>query len=83
MVVLQKLRNVPVRSVLGSLFRLRGCARNADIRWSKLADLGGAADACLVRMSELYERSRVLTLDSDSHIDRRHGRKVIPLLRPA
>jgi len=34
-------------------------------------------------MSELYERSRVLTLDSDFHIDRRHGRKVIALLRPA
>ena len=41
------------------------------------------ADACLVRMSELYERSRVLTLDADFQIYRRHGRKVIPLLRPA
>jgi len=41
------------------------------------------ADACLVRMSELYERCRVVTLDSDFHIYRRHGRKVIPVLRPA
>jgi predicted nucleic acid-binding protein len=41
------------------------------------------ADACLVRMSELYERCRVFTLDADFHIYRRHGRKVIPLLRPA
>ena len=41
------------------------------------------ADACLVRMSELYEHSRVFTLDSDFHIYRRHGRKVIALLRPA
>ncbi|BDI03051.1 type II toxin-antitoxin system VapC family toxin [Sphaerotilus microaerophilus] len=40
------------------------------------------ADACLVRMSELYEPCRVFTLDSDFHIYRRHGRKVIPLLRP-
>lgn len=40
------------------------------------------ADACLVRMSELYEPCRVLTLDSDFHVYRRHGRKVIPLLRP-
>jgi predicted nucleic acid-binding protein len=40
------------------------------------------ADACLVRMSELYERSRVFSLDADFHIYRRHGRKVIPLLRP-
>ena len=40
------------------------------------------ADACLVRMSELYDRSRVFTLDADFHIYRRHGRKVIPLLTP-
>ena len=40
------------------------------------------ADACLVRMSELYERCRILTLDADFQIYRRHGRKVIPLLRP-
>ena len=40
------------------------------------------ADACLVRLSELYERCRVVTLDSDFNIYRRHGRKVIPLLRP-
>jgi uncharacterized protein len=41
------------------------------------------ADACLVRMSELYERSRVFTLDADFHVYRRHGRKVIPLLYPS
>lgn len=40
------------------------------------------ADACLIRMSELYDPCRVLTLDSDFHIYRRHGRKAIPLLRP-
>lgn len=40
------------------------------------------ADACLIRLSEMYESSRVLTLDSDFHIYRRHGRKVIALLRP-
>ncbi len=40
------------------------------------------ADACLVRMSELYDPARVLTLDSDFHIYRRHGRKTIPLLTP-
>lgn len=41
------------------------------------------ADACLVRMSELYERCRVFTLDADFRIYRRHGRRVIPLLTPA
>ena len=40
------------------------------------------ADACLVRMSELYDSCTILTLDSDFHIYRRHGRKVIPLLHP-
>ncbi len=40
------------------------------------------ADACLVRMSELYDRCLIFTLDGDFQIYRRHGRKVIPLLRP-
>ncbi len=40
------------------------------------------ADACLVRMSELYEPCAVLTLDSDFHIYRRHRRKVIPTICP-
>lgn len=40
------------------------------------------ADACLVRLSELHERCMLLTLDADFHIYRRHGRRVIPLLRP-
>jgi len=41
------------------------------------------ADACLIRMSELYDPCQILTLDSDFHVYRRHGRKVIPLLRPS
>lgn len=40
------------------------------------------ADACLVRMAELYDPCQVLTLDSDFHVYRRHGRKTIPLVRP-
>jgi len=40
------------------------------------------ADPCLVRMSELYDPCRVVTLDSDFHLYRRHGRKVIPVLTP-
>jgi predicted nucleic acid-binding protein len=40
------------------------------------------ADACLVRLSELHEPCRVLTLDSDFSVYRRHGRKVIPVLSP-
>jgi uncharacterized protein len=40
------------------------------------------ADACLIRMSELHDPCAVLTLDSDFHVYRRHGRKVITTIRP-
>ena len=40
------------------------------------------ADACLIRMSELHEPCQVLTIDSDFHIYRRHGRKAIPVISP-
>jgi predicted nucleic acid-binding protein len=41
------------------------------------------ADACLVRMSELHDRARIFTLDSDFKVYRRHGRQAIPLIHPA
>ena len=41
------------------------------------------ADACLIRLAELNEPCRVLTLDSDFHIYRRHGRKTISLVSPS
>ena len=40
------------------------------------------ADACLVRMAEIHEDSRVMTLDSDFVVYRKSRRKVIPLIRP-
>lgn len=40
------------------------------------------ADACLIRLAELHEPSRVLTLDSDFRIYRRHGRKAMALITP-
>jgi predicted nucleic acid-binding protein len=40
------------------------------------------ADACLVRLSELYTTAEVFTPDSDFRIYRRHGNKVIPALMP-
>ena len=40
------------------------------------------ADACLVRMSELWAGSRVFTLEDDFHLYRRHGRQSIPLITP-
>jgi predicted nucleic acid-binding protein len=40
------------------------------------------ADACLVRLSETVSGGRVLTLDRDFRIYRRHGREKIPLMHP-
>jgi predicted nucleic acid-binding protein len=41
------------------------------------------ADACIVRMTEIYERHAVLTLDSDFTVYRKHGRVPLALIRPA
>ena len=41
------------------------------------------ADACLVRMAELHAGSPVFTVDSDFSIYRIHGRRVVPMIRPA
>ena len=40
------------------------------------------ADACIVRMSEILNKTRVLTTDSDFQIYRKSGRKVIALIAP-
>jgi uncharacterized protein len=40
------------------------------------------ADACLVRLSELYPKLPLLTLDSDFRVYRRHGRQQIPVIAP-
>jgi predicted nucleic acid-binding protein len=40
------------------------------------------ADACLVRMAELFTTSAVLTLDNDFRVYRKSGRAVIPVRMP-
>jgi len=40
------------------------------------------ADACIVRMTEIYEGHAVLTLDSDFAIYRKHGWAALPLIYP-
>jgi len=40
------------------------------------------ADACLVRMAELYDEASILTLDSDFSVYRKNGRQVITLVAP-
>lgn len=55
---------------IGNLLR-----RYADVPMS-------LADACLVRMAELWDDSTVFTLDSDFRIYRRNRRQIIPLIFP-
>ena len=40
------------------------------------------ADACVVRMSELFERHQVFTLDSDFSVYRKNGREPLTLIYP-
>jgi uncharacterized protein len=40
------------------------------------------ADACIVRMAELYDRHSVLTLDSDFSVYRKNGKVPLPLIHP-
>jgi predicted nucleic acid-binding protein len=40
------------------------------------------ADLCLIRMSELFPRHSVVTVDSDFRVYRRNQREVIPLICP-
>ena len=40
------------------------------------------ADACIVRMAEIFDEHDVLTLDSDFSIYRKHGRQPLGLIHP-
>jgi hypothetical protein len=40
------------------------------------------ADACIERMTEIYDRHAFLTLDSDFVICRKHGRASLALIYP-
>lgn len=40
------------------------------------------ADACVVRMAELFERHQVFTLDADFSVYRRNGREPLDLIFP-
>jgi hypothetical protein len=46
------------------------------------ADPMSLADACIVRMAELFDRHAVLTLNTDFSIYREHGRQPLELIRP-
>ena len=40
------------------------------------------ADLCLIRMSELYPRHRIVTVDENFRVYRRNRREIIPLICP-
>lgn len=40
------------------------------------------ADACLVRLAELFDEAVVITIDQDFSVYRKHGRQAIPLISP-
>ena len=40
------------------------------------------ADLCLIRMSELYPRHSIVTVDRDFRLYRRNKREVIPIIMP-
>ncbi len=71
------------RGQIESRFRVQDEAPSIRKLLEKYADRSmDLADACLVRMSEQVSRCRLLTLDRDFRIYRRHGRQAIPLLIP-
>ena len=63
----------PLGKDVGSICKLMD--KYADVPMS-------LADACLVRMSEIHDGSRVFTLDAEFRIYRRNGRQTIPLITP-
>lgn len=64
-------------------FALSKEARNVHLLMERYADRPMSfADACLVRMTELYKDSVVVTLDGDFRVYRRNRRQRIPVLMP-
>jgi len=59
---------------LGALHRLAGKYRDTPM---------SLAEACVVRMAEIYESHSVLTMDPDFTVYRKHGRVPITLVYPA
>jgi len=71
------------REQIASPFRVEDEAANVRKLLEKYASQPmDLADACLVRMSEQYSHPRLLTLDGDFRVYRRHGRQTIPLIIP-
>ena len=71
------------RGIIQSMFNLEQEVQPLMKLIKRYADVPmSLADACLVRMAELQAQSKVLTLDQDFRVYRKHGRHVIPVLMP-
>ncbi len=71
------------RRILHTPFRLTEHVNQIGLLLQKYSNVPlSLADACLVRMTELYSESPLLTLDADFKIYRKDRRKVIPTLSP-
>lgn len=79
----QKVIHFASSGIFELVFRLGDeCSQVASLM-EKYADTPmSLADACLVRIAEQYDRSTVLTFDSDFYIYRKHGTIPIELLIP-
>lgn len=71
------------RGIVRSDFRVTAEVDSLRALMKKFANVPmSLADACLVRMTELDQKSVVLTLDSDFGIYRRNRRQVVPTISP-
>ena len=71
------------RGALTLPFRIEDSVNQIMWLLQKYSDIPmSLADACLVRMSELYAESSLLTLDDDFRIYRKNKRHIIPILTP-
>ncbi len=71
------------RNVVRLAFRLHDHQETVAGLMARYANVPmSLADACLVRMAELHEKSTVMTFDGDFGIYRKHGRQAIATLTP-
>jgi predicted nucleic acid-binding protein len=71
------------RQAVVSAFDLRSELRRVINLMQRYDDVPmSLADACLVRMTETFADSVLLTTDRDFLVYRRHGRQVVPVLIP-
>ena len=71
------------RGLIQTEFNLNVEAKSLKILISKYQDVPmSLADACLVRMAELYESAKIMTLDSDFTVYRKNKKSVLSCITP-